>query len=206
MDEGQRKFGFLFNLGDLLSHTIHLRRLCKPCSHMQKEKKKTLAHFVPTHSPRTPTQLYTSSTSIAAATVSSTAIVGGWRSRSKRHAISPLPLSAAYLHWHSRLWSTGVFCGIGPRIFLMEKVINLAKYSLISYRSPSVAVNQPAEIAVESFCSSWFVGVHSCVHSASTNRATVVVASQKRSSISPFRMTSRSARYVQSQPTTVGMA
>ena len=50
---------------------------------------------------------------------------GGRRSRSKRHRISPLPLSAAYLHRHSRLWSTGVFCGIGPGIFLMEKVINL---------------------------------------------------------------------------------
>ena len=49
----------------------------------------------------------------------------------------------------------------------MEKVINLAKYSLVSYRSPSVAVNQPAEIAVESF-SGRFMGVHSCVHSAST--------------------------------------
>ena len=107
-----------------------------------KGKKKTLAHFVPTHSPRTPPQL---------CTLSSTAVGGGRRSRSKRHRISPLPLSAAYLHRHSRLWSTGVFCGIGPGIFLMEKVINLAKYSLISYRSPSVAVNQPAEIAVESF-------------------------------------------------------
>ena len=29
MDKGQRKFGFPFNLGDLLSHTIHLRRLCE---------------------------------------------------------------------------------------------------------------------------------------------------------------------------------
>ena len=82
---------------------------------MQKEKK-TLAHFVPTHSPRTPPQL---------CTLSSTAVGGGRRSRSKRHRISPPPLSAAYLHRHSRLWSTGVFCGIGPGIFLMEKVINL---------------------------------------------------------------------------------
>ena len=117
-----------------------LRTVCVH-SHMQKEKK-TLAHFVPTHSPRTPPQL---------CTLSSTAVGGGRRSCSKRHRISPPPLSAAYLHRHSRLWSTGVFCGIGPGIFLMEKVINLAKYSLISYRSPSVAVNQPAEIAVESF-------------------------------------------------------
>ena len=31
MDEGQRKFGFPFNLSDLLSHTIHLCRLCKLC-------------------------------------------------------------------------------------------------------------------------------------------------------------------------------
>ena len=116
-----------------------------------KGKKKILSHFVPTHSPRTPLQLCTSLTSITAATLSLTAVVGGRRSRSKRHGISPLPLSAAYLHRHSRLWSTGVFCGIGPGIFLMENVINLATYSLISYRSPSVVVNQPAEITVESF-------------------------------------------------------
>ena len=131
---GQRKkeIWIPFNLGDLLSHTIHLRRLCEPCvfTHTCKRKKKTLAHIVPTHSPRTPPQLCTSSTSITAATLSSTAVVDGRRSRSKRH---------------------GVFCGIGPGIFLMEKVINLAKYSLISYRSPSVAVNQPAEIVVDSF-------------------------------------------------------
>ena len=75
------------------------------------------------------------------------AVVGGRRSRSQRHGISPLPLSAAYLHRHSRLWSTGVFCGIGLRIFLMEKVINLEKHSLISYRNPSVVVNQPTEIS-----------------------------------------------------------
>ena len=127
MDEGQRKFGFPFNLINLLSHTIHLRRLCEPCvfTHTCKRKKKTLAHFIPTHSPRTPPLLCTSPTSITAATLSSTVVVGGHRSRSKRHRISPLPLSAAYLHRHSRLWSTGVFCGIGPGIFLMEKVINL---------------------------------------------------------------------------------
>jgi hypothetical protein len=47
--------------------------------------------------------------------------------------------------------SAPTFCRIRPGIFLMEKVINLAKYSLISYRSPSVAVNQPAEITVDSF-------------------------------------------------------
>ena len=46
------------------------------------------------------------------------------------------------------------------------------------------------------------MGVHSCVHSPSTTRASVVAASQKRSSISPFRMTSGSTRYVQSQPNT----
>ena len=107
-----------------------------------KGKKKTLAHFVPTHSLWTPPQLWT---------LSSTVVGGGRRSRSKRHRISPLPLSAVYLHRHSRLWSTGVFCGIGPGIFVMEKVINLAKYSLISYRSPSVAVNKSAEITMESF-------------------------------------------------------
>src|SRR3990170_6800945 len=73
MDKGQRKFGFLFNLGDLLSHTIHLRRLCEPCvfTHTCKRKKKTLAHFVPTHSPRTPPQL---------CTLSSMAVGGGRRS------------------------------------------------------------------------------------------------------------------------------
>ena len=81
-----------------------------------KGKKKTLARFIPTHLPQTPLQL---------CTVSLTAIGGGLRSRSKQYRISPLPLSAAYLHRHSRLWSTGVFCGIGPGIFLMEKVINL---------------------------------------------------------------------------------
>ena len=145
MDEGQRKFGFPFNLGDFLSHTIHLRRLSElwVFTHTcKRKKKKALAHFVPTHSPRTPPQL---------CTLSSTAVGGGRRSRSKRHRISSPPLSAAYLHRHSRMWSTGVFRGIGLGIFLMEKVIKLAKYSLISYRSSSVAVNQPAEIAVESF-------------------------------------------------------
>ena len=144
MDEGQRKFGFPFNLGDLLSHTIHLSRLCEPCvfTHTCQRKKETLAHFVPTHSPRTPPQL---------CTLSSTAVGGGRRSRSKRHGISPLPLSVAYLHRHSRLWSIGVFCGIGTGIFLMENVINLVKYSLISYRCPFIAINQPVEIVVESF-------------------------------------------------------
>ena len=144
MDEVQRKFGFPFNLGDLLSHTIHLRRLCEPCvfTHTCKRKKRALAHFVPTHSPRTPPQL---------CTLSSTTVGGDRRSRSKRHGISTLPLSAAYLHRHSRLWSTWVIYGIGPGIFLMEKVINLAKYSLISYRSLSVAINQLVEIDVESF-------------------------------------------------------
>ena len=131
MDEGQRKFGFPFNLGDLLSHTIHLRRLCEPCvfTHTCKRKKKTLAHFVPTHSPRTPPQL---------CTLSSTTVGGGCRSRSKRHQISPPPLSAAYLHRHSRLWSTGVFCGIGPWIFLMEKVINLISEIFTHLLSQSV--------------------------------------------------------------------
>ena len=112
------------------------------CSITHAKGKKTLVHFVPTQSTRTPPQL---------CTLSSTAVGGGRRSRSKRHRISPLLLSAAYLHRHSRLWSTGVFCGIGSGIFLMEKVIDLEKYSVISYRSPSVAINQPAEITVESF-------------------------------------------------------
>ena len=51
MDEGQRKFGFPFNLGDLLSHTIHLRRLCEPCvfTHTCKRKRKPS----PTSSPLT---------------------------------------------------------------------------------------------------------------------------------------------------------
>ena len=97
--------------------------VCSP-SHA-KGKKKTLAHFIPTHSPQTPLQLCTSSTYITAATLSSTVVVGGRRSCSKRHVISPLPLSAAYLHQHSKDQSTGVLCGIGPGIFLMEKVINL---------------------------------------------------------------------------------
>ena len=130
MGEGQTKFGFPFNLGDLLLHTIHLHCLCEPCvfTHMQKEKK-TLAHFIPTHSPRTPPQL---------CTLSSTAVGGGRRSRSKRHGISPLPLAAAYLHRHFRLWSTGVFCGIGPGVFLMEKVINLISKIFTNLLSQSV--------------------------------------------------------------------
>ena len=103
-----------------------------------KGKKKTLAHFVPTHSPRTPPQLCTSSTSIAAATLSSAAVVGGRWSHSKRHGISPLPLSAAYLHRHSRLWLIGIFCGIGPGIFLMEKVINLISKIFTHLLSQSV--------------------------------------------------------------------
>ena len=131
MDEGQRKFGFPFNLGDLLSHTIHLRCLCEPYvfTHTCKRKKKTLSHFVPTHSPQTPPQL---------CTLSSTAVGGGRRSRSKRHQISPLPLSAGYLHRHSRFRSTGVFCRIGPGIFLMEKVINLISKIFTHLLSQSV--------------------------------------------------------------------
>ena len=82
-----------------------------------------------THSPRTPPQL---------CTLSSTAVGGGRRSRSKRHRISPPLLSAAYLHRHSRLWSTGVFCGIGPGIFLMEKVINLISEIFTHLLSQSV--------------------------------------------------------------------
>ena len=41
----------------------------------------------------------------------------------------------------------------------MEKVINLAKYSLIPYRSLSIVVNQPAEIVVDSFL---FQLIHRC--------------------------------------------
>ena len=118
MDEGQRKFGFPFNLGDLYrTRFISVASANRVCSLTHaKGKKKTLTHFVPTHSPRTPPQL---------CTLSSTAIGSGRRSRSKRHRISPPPLSAAYLRRHSRLWSTRVFCGIGLGFFLMEKVINL---------------------------------------------------------------------------------
>ena len=118
MDEGQRKFGFPFNLGDLLSHTIHLRRLCEPCvfTHTCKRKRKPSPTSSPHSLAGTPPQL---------STLSSMAVGGGRRWRSKRHRISPPSLSAAYLHRHSRLWSTRLFCGIGPGIFLMEKVINL---------------------------------------------------------------------------------
>ena len=153
MEKGQRKFGFPFNLGDLLStRFISVASANRVCSLTHaKGKKKTLAPFVPTHSPRTPPQLCTSSTSIAAATLSSTDIVGGRRLPSKRHGISSLPLSAAYLHRHSSLWSTGAFCGIGLRVFVKKEVINFAKYSFISYCTPTVAVNHPAEIAMESF-------------------------------------------------------
>jgi hypothetical protein len=69
-----------------------------------------------------------------------------------------LPLADAYQHRLSRSWSIvvfyGIFRGLGPGFFLslMEnKVINLAKYSLISYRSPPIPVNHPAEITVDSF-------------------------------------------------------
>ena len=131
MDERQRKFRFTFNLGDLLTHTIYLRRLCEPWvfTHTCKRENKTLAHFVPTHSPRTPPQL---------CTLSSTAVGGGRRSHSKWHRIFPLPLFARYLHRHSRLWSTGVFRGIGPGIFLMEKVINLISKIFTHLLSQSV--------------------------------------------------------------------
>ena len=130
MDERQRKFGFPFNLGDLLSHTIHLCRLCELCVFTQtcKRKRKPSPTLSP-HSPRTPPQL---------CTLSSTAVGGGRRSRSKRHRISPPPLSAAYLHRHSRLWSTGVFFGIGPGVFLMEKVINLISEIFTHLLSQSV--------------------------------------------------------------------
>ena len=114
-----RKNSWMKDKGNLDSHSISViyyrtrfiyvasaNRVCS-LTHA-KGKKKTHAHFVPTHSPRTPPQL---------CTLSSTVVGGGCRSRSKRHRISPLPLSAAYLHRHSRLWSTGVFRGIGPGIF-----------------------------------------------------------------------------------------
>ena len=123
----RRKNSWMKDKGNLDSHSISViyyrtrfiyvasaNRVCS-LTHA-KGKKKTLAHFVPTHSSRTPPQL---------CTLSSTDVGGGHRSRSKRHRISPPPLSAAYLHRHSRLWSTGVFRGIGLGIFLMEKVINL---------------------------------------------------------------------------------
>ena len=150
MDEGQRKFGFPFNLGDLLSHMIHLRRLCEPCvfTHTCKRKKENPRPLRP-H----PLAADSSATLHLINFYRGVQIKldGGRRSWSKCHGISPLPLSAAYLHKHSRLWSTGVFCVIEPVIFLMEKVINLAKYSLISYCSLSIPVNQPAEITVDSF-------------------------------------------------------
>ena len=94
-----------------------------------KGKKKTLTHFVPTHKAQTPPQL---------CTLRSTAVGGGRRSRFKRHGISAQPLSAAYLHRHSRLWSTGVFCGTGPGMFPMEKVINLISKILTHLLSQSV--------------------------------------------------------------------
>ena len=189
-----RKNSWMKDKGNLDSHSLSViyyrtqfisiafaNRVCS-LTHA-KGKKKTLAHFVPTHSPRTPPQL---------CTLSSMAVGGGHRSHSKWHWISSPLLSTAYLHRHSRLWSTRVFCGIGPGIFLMEKVINLAKYSLISYRSPSVAVNQLTKIAVESFfvlADSW-VFIH-----VSTVRAQI-------GQLWSWPV----GNEVQSQPTMVGMA
>ena len=141
-------------LGDLLSRTVHLRRLCEPCvfTHTCKRKKENPRPLHPHPlSADSSATLHLIKFYRGGHLKLDGAVVSRRRSRSKRHRISPLPLSAAYLQRHSRLWSTAVFCGIGPGIFLMEKVINLAKHSLISYRSPSVAVNQSAEIAVESF-------------------------------------------------------
>ena len=113
-----------------IAHDSSLSPLRTVCVHSQMQKeKKTLAHYVPTHSPRTPPLLYT---------LSSTAVGGGRRSCSKRHRISPPSLSAAYLHRHSRLWSTWVFCGIGPGFFLMEKVINLISKIFTHLLSQSV--------------------------------------------------------------------
>ena len=127
MDEGQRKFGFQFNLNDLLSHTIHLRRLYEPCvfTHTCKGKKENPR-------PLRPHPLIADSS----ATLH---LINSYRGgHPKLHGCCrwaevalqmardfALPLSAAYLHRHSRLWSTGDFCGIGPWIFLMEKVIKL---------------------------------------------------------------------------------
>ena len=136
----RRKNSWMKDKGNLDSHSISViyyrtrfisaasaNRVCS-LTHA-KGKKKTLTNFVPTHSLRTPPQL---------CTLSSTAVGGGRRSRSKRHRISPPPLSAAYLHRHSRLWSTGVFCGIGPGTFLMEKVINLISKIFTHLLSQSV--------------------------------------------------------------------
>src|SRR4051812_23996116 len=101
------KNSWMKDKGNLDSHSISViyyrARLIsvasvnRVCSLTHAKGKKTLAHFVPTHSPRTPPQL---------CTLTLTAVGGGCRSRSKRHRISPPPLSAAYLHRHSRLWST----------------------------------------------------------------------------------------------------
>ena len=131
MDEGQRKFGFPFNLGDLLSHTIHLRRLCEPCvfTHTCKRKKENPRPLHP-HS--------LAADSSATLHPKLDGVGGGRRSRSKRHRISPLPLFAAYRHRHSRLWSTGVFYAIGSGIFLMEKVINLISEIFTHLLSQSV--------------------------------------------------------------------
>ena len=100
MDKGQRKFGFPLNLGDLLSHTIHLCRLCAACvhSHMQKEKENPRPlrpHSLAADSSAT---LHLINFYHGGHPKLDVAIVGGRRSRSKRHGISPPPRSAAYLH------------------------------------------------------------------------------------------------------------
>ena len=100
MDKGQRKFGFPFNLGDLLSHTIHLRCLCESCVFTQTCKRKK-----ENPRPLRPHPLAADSSAtlhlinfFTVATLSLIAIVDGRRSHPKRHGISPLPLAAAYLH------------------------------------------------------------------------------------------------------------
>jgi hypothetical protein len=130
-----------------------VNRVCSRTHPIQKEKENP--HPLPTSSPPTRRALLRNSAPHQLLSrrppLSSTAVIGGRRLRSKRHGILPLPLAAAYLHRLSGLWSIGVFCGTGTGIFLMEKVINLVKYSLISYHNSSVAVNQSAEITVDSF-------------------------------------------------------
>ena len=111
MDGGQRKFGFPFNLGDLLLHTIHLRRLCEPCvfTHTCKRKKENPR-------PLRPNSLATDSSATLHPKLD-----GCWRGPKVTLQTAPDFAPTAFrrlsAYRHSRLWSTGVFCGDWARDF-----------------------------------------------------------------------------------------
>lgn len=132
----------MFNVGNI-NHTrvVFMKYFLKqmyylgtenPHTHVKK-KKKTLP-FVPTpHSHSTPLQL-----SMSTSIMESTPKLAGCRRRvavvfQRAHAFAAASC-AAYRHQLASTYSTWfnwdsrrIFCGLGPGIFLLEKVINLAK-------------------------------------------------------------------------------